>query len=93
MLTIGSDDVGPERNPGGSNDPSGRWWLLAEGDKRFILRENGARELYYMGADPFQNRSRHEEADPALIRRLTEAVEAMRAARGEERRALEATPA
>ncbi len=92
MLTSGSDDVGPEHNPGGSNDPSGRWWLLAEGDKRFILRENGAKELYRMGADPFQNRSRDEKADPALIRRLTEAVEDMRAARGEERRRLEGAP-
>jgi hypothetical protein len=25
MLISGSDDVGPELNPGGSNDPSGRW--------------------------------------------------------------------
>ncbi len=93
MLTSGSDDVGPELNPGGSNDPSGRWWLLAEGDKRFILRENGAKELYRMGADPFQNRSRHDDADPALIRRLTDTVEAMRRASGDERRALEAAPA
>ena len=92
MLTSGSKDVGPERNPGGSDDPSGRWWLLAEGDKRFILRENGAKELYRMNSDPFQNRSRDEEADPALIRRLTEAVEDMRRASGDERRALEAQP-
>jgi arylsulfatase A-like enzyme len=89
MLTSGSDDVGPEQNPGGSNDPSGRWWLLAEGDKRFILRENGAKELYWMGSDPYQNRSRHDDADPALIRRLTDTVEAMRRASGDERRALE----
>jgi arylsulfatase A-like enzyme len=93
MLTGGSKDVGPEGgNPGGSNDPSGRWWLLAEGDKRFILRENGAKELYRMNSDPFQNRSHDDEADPALIRRLTEAVEDMRRARGEERRRLEGAP-
>ncbi len=93
MLVTGSDDVGPEQNPGGSDDPSGRWWLLAEDTKRFILRENGAKELYWMGADPFQKRSRHDDADPALIRRLTDTVEAMRRASGDERRALEATPA
>ena len=92
MLVTGSDDVGPEQNPDGANNPTGRWWLLAEGDKRFILRENGAKELYRTNSDPFQNRSRDEEADPALIRRLTEAVEAMRAARGEERRRLEGAP-
>jgi len=92
MLTSGSDDVGPEQNPGGSNDPSGRWWLLAEGDKRFILRENGAKELYWMGPDPFQLRSKEDEADPALIRRLTNTVEAMREASGETRRRLEEAP-
>jgi arylsulfatase A-like enzyme len=92
LLVTGSDDVGPEQNPDGANNPTGRWWLLAEDTKRFILRENGARELYRMGADPFQNRSHHEKADPALIRRLTETVEAMRAARGEKRRRLEGAP-
>lgn len=92
MLTSGSDDVGPEQNPGGSNDPSGRWWLLAEDNKRFILRENGAKELYWMGPDPFQLRSKEDEADPALIRRLTNTVEAMREASGETRRRLEEAP-
>ena len=44
-------------NPGGSNEPSGRWWLLREGDLAFILRENGTKELYTMGTDPYQERS------------------------------------
>ena len=92
MLISGSDDVGPELNPGGSNDPSGRWWLLREGRKAFILRENGAKELYLMGSDPYQQRSKARTAKRALIGRLTDTVKAMRAASGETRRQLEAAP-
>ncbi len=89
ILVTGSDDVGPEQNPGGSNDPSGRWWLLREGEKAFILREDGTKELYLMGADPYQERSKARTADPALVRRLTDTTEAMKAASGETRRRLE----
>ena len=92
MLVSGSDDVGPLLNPGGSNDPSGRWWLLREGEIAFVLRENGEKELYRMGLDPHQLRSKHEEADPALIERLTTSVASMREAGGEERRRLEEAP-
>lgn len=92
MLVSGSDDVGPQLNPGGSNDPSGRWWLLREGEKAFILRENGAKELYWMGTDPHQERSKARTADPALIERLTTTVKDMRAASGATRRQLEAAP-
>lgn len=92
MLVSGSDDVGPQLNPGGSGDPSGRWWLLREGTKAFILRENGAKELYWMGIDPHQERSNARTADPALIARLTNSVEALRQASGETRRKLEAAP-
>jgi len=92
MLVSGSDDVGPQLNPGGSNDPSGRWWLLREGKKAFILRENGAKELYWMGTDPYQERSKARTADPALIARLTTSVKDMRVASGETRRQLEAAP-
>jgi arylsulfatase A-like enzyme len=89
MLVSGSDDVGPQLNPGGSDDPSGRWWLLREGEKAFILRENGAKELYWMGSDPYQEQSKTRTADPALIERLTNTVNAMRAASGADRRQLE----
>jgi N-acetylglucosamine-6-sulfatase len=92
MLVTGSDDVGPQLNPGGSNDPSGRWWLLREGEKAFILRENGTKELYWMGTDPFQERSKARSADPALIERLTNSVKAMREASGAARRQLESAP-
>jgi N-acetylglucosamine-6-sulfatase len=92
MLISGSDDVGPELNPGGSNDPSGRWWLLREGQKVFILRENGTKELYSMGSDRYQERSKARTADPALIERLTTSVKEMRAASGETRRQLEVAP-
>jgi N-acetylglucosamine-6-sulfatase len=92
MLISGSDDVGPQLNPGGSNDPSGRWWLLREGEKAFILRESGAKELYWMGTDPYQERSKARSADPALIERLTNTVRDMRAASGTRRRQLESAP-
>jgi arylsulfatase A-like enzyme len=92
MLVSGSDDVGPQLNPGGSNDPSGRWWLLREGEKAFILRENGAKELYWMGSDPYQERSKARTADPALIERLTTTVRAIREASAEDRRRLEVAP-
>jgi hypothetical protein len=81
--------VGPEMNPGGSNDPSGRWWLLREGRTAFILRENGAKELYRMKSDPYQERSKTRAAKRALIERLTDTVKAMRAASGQARRRLE----
>jgi N-acetylglucosamine-6-sulfatase len=92
MLVTGSDDVGWQLNPGGSNERSGRWWLLREGEKVFILRENGAKELYSMGSDPYQEWSKARSADPALIERLTTSVKDMRAASGATRRQLEAAP-
>jgi arylsulfatase A-like enzyme len=92
MLVSGSDDVGPQLNPGGSNEPSGRWWLLREKDKAFILRENGTKELYTMGTDPYQERSTHRTADPALLEHLTNTVKAMREASGTTRRQLEEAP-
>ena len=92
MLVSGSDDVGPQLNPGGSDDPSGRWWLLREGDKAFILRENAFKELYWLDSDPYQERSKTLSADPALVERLTNAVKSLRVAHGETRRQLEAAP-
>ena len=89
MLVSGSADVGPELNPRGSNDPSGRWWPLREGKAAFILRENGAKELYWMKADPHQKRSKARTAKQSLINRLTDTVKAMRQAEGQERRRLE----
>ena len=89
MLVSGSDDVGPQLNPGGSDDPSGRWWLLREGDKAFILRENGFKELYWLDSDFYQERSKARSADPALVERLTNAVKSLRQAHGETRRKLE----
>jgi N-acetylglucosamine-6-sulfatase len=92
MLVSGSEDVGPRLNPGGSNDPSGRWWLLREGQKAFMLRENGARELYLMGTDPYQELSKARTADPALVERLTNYVNNLRVASGATRRQLEEAP-
>ena len=92
MLITGSDDVGPQLNPGGANNPSGRWWLLREGAKAFILYENEEKELYWMNADPYQERNKAQDANPALVERLTDATMAMRAASGEERRRLEVAP-
>ena len=58
----------------------------------FILRENGAKELYWMGSDPYQQWSKARTAKRALIERLTDTVKAMRAASGATRRQLEAAP-
>jgi arylsulfatase A-like enzyme len=92
MLITGSNDVGGQLNPGGSNEPSGRWWLLREGDLAFILRENGTKELYTMGTDAYQERSTTRTADPALIQSLLTKVKEMRAAKGVKRRQLEEEP-
>ena len=92
MLVSGSNDVGPEMNPGGSNDRSGRWWLLREGKIAFILRENGAEELYRMKSDPYQERSKARAAMRTLIEGLTDTVKAMRTASGQARRQLEEAP-
>ena len=89
MLVARSDDVGPEENPGGANNPSGRWWLLREDEKAFVLHENGTKELYWMGVDPYQERNRARTADPALIAQLTDTTRAMISATGDERRRLE----
>ena len=74
--------TGPELNPGGSNDPSGRWWLFREGKAAIILRENGAKELYWMKSDPHSERSKARTAKQSLINRLTDTVKAMRQAEG-----------
>jgi N-acetylglucosamine-6-sulfatase len=92
MLVSGSDDVGPRLNPGDSDDPSGRWWLLREGEAAFILRENGKKELYFLDSDPYQERSVARMAEAALLERLTHYVQAMREASGEARRELEEAP-
>ena len=92
MLITGSQDVGPEMNPGGANNPSGRWWLLREGRSAFILHENGAKELYWMKSDPHQERSKARTAKQSLINRLTDSVKAMRQASGQARRRLEEAP-
>jgi N-acetylglucosamine-6-sulfatase len=89
MLISGSQDVGPEMNPGGANNPSGRWWLLREGSVAFIQHENGAKELYWMKSDPHQVRSKRKAAKRSLINRLTDTLRALRASTGEERRRLE----
>ena len=89
MLVSGSDDVGPEENPGGANNPPGKWWLLREGPKAFIMHENGAKELYWMKSDPQQLRNMRRKAKQSLINHLTDKVRAMRNAEGEKRRWLE----
>ena len=58
----------------------------------FILRENGTKELYTMGTDPYQELSTHRTADPALIQHLLTSVKEMRVASGERRRELEVVP-
>ena len=92
MLITSSNDMGGQLNPGGSDEPSGRWWVLREGDLVFILRENGTKELYTMGSDPLQERSTTRTADPALIQSLLTKVKELRAASGEKRRQLEEEP-
>jgi hypothetical protein len=62
---------------------------LREGDIAFILRESGAKELYWMRYDPHQMNNKAWSAVPSMRTRLTETVEAMRVASGEERRRLE----
>ena len=81
--------MGAELNPGGSVDATGRWWLLREPEEAFILRENVARELYWMKNDPHQERSKARGAKRAHIERLTDTVKAMKQASGEARRRLE----
>jgi arylsulfatase A-like enzyme len=89
MLITGSQDVGPQMNPGGANNPSDRGWLLREGRLAFLLYENGAKELYWMKSDPHQQRSKARTARKSLIKRLTYTVKAKRAASGQARRWLE----
>ena len=53
------------------------------------MRENRAKELYWLDSDPHQKRSKAWTTDPMLISRLTNTVKAMRGASGETRRRLE----
>jgi N-acetylglucosamine-6-sulfatase len=89
MLASGSAASGPEPNPGGAKEPSGNWWLLREGVRALILRENGHRELYWMESDPYQMRSKAESADQAMVQRMVHYAVAIRNASGDERRRLE----
>jgi N-acetylglucosamine-6-sulfatase len=89
LLVTGSNAVGPEENPGGANDPSGEWWLLRNEHKAFILRESGYKELYWVKSDPHQLDSKAWTDDRLMVDHLTDTVEAMRVARGQERRRLE----
>jgi N-acetylglucosamine-6-sulfatase len=89
MLITGSQDTGPQMNPGGAHNPSGRWWLLREGSMAFILHENGAKELYWLKSDPHQLHNERRKAKQSLINRLTVKTKAMKAAEGESRRRLE----
>lgn len=90
MLVTGSDVAGPGKpNPGGANNPSGRWWLLREGQRVFILHENGQKELYNMDTDPLQKNNRIRAAKPNLVRHLVATTKAMRSASGARRRSLE----
>jgi arylsulfatase A-like enzyme len=89
MLITGSQDTGPQMNPGGAHNPSGRWWLLREGSMAFILHENGTKELYWLKSDPHQLHNKRRKAKQSLINRLTVKTKAMRAAEGESRRRLE----
>ena len=89
MLITGSDDVGPQNNPGGAHNPPGRWWMLREGNKHFILHENGLKELYWMESDPYQLNNVRQSTDQATIDDLTDKTNALKGATGAARRSLE----
>jgi N-acetylglucosamine-6-sulfatase len=89
MLITGSQDTGPQMNPGGAHNPSGRWWLLREGSMAFIMHENGGKELYWLKSDPHQEHNKRPKAKQSLINRLTDTTKALRGAEGESRRRLE----
>jgi N-acetylglucosamine-6-sulfatase len=55
----------------------------------YVEWSGGAKELYYLSEDPYQLRSRHNTADPALVATLSARLEALRGCAGEQCRAAE----
>ena len=58
MLITSSNDVGPQQNPGGSNEPSGRWWLLREGDLCSSCARTELRSCIRWGLTPTRSGAR-----------------------------------
>jgi N-acetylglucosamine-6-sulfatase len=92
MLVSGSAAVGPQQNPGGADNPPGRWWMLREGNKHFILHENGLKELYWMDSDPHQLNNVRQSTDQSMIDDLTDKVNQLKSKSGQARRDVEDEP-
>ncbi len=58
-------------------------------DRLYVEYATGERELYDLREDPYQLENRHEEADPGLLRRMEERLDALRGCAGEECRSAE----
>ena len=62
---------------------------LRTNDYAYVEWSGGERELYDLEDDPYQLRSRYEQADPALATALSAQLEALRGCAGEQCRAAE----
>jgi arylsulfatase A-like enzyme len=50
---------------------------LRTGDYKYIEYDTGEKELYNLSVDPYELKSRHDTADPRLLRKLSERLGAL----------------
>jgi N-acetylglucosamine-6-sulfatase len=69
-----------ERGPGGQGGPGGSpdFQSIRTGTYKYVEYDNGDMELYDLTADPYEMKSIHESADPALVEDLKARLEALR---------------
>jgi hypothetical protein len=66
--------------------------MLREGNKHFILHENGLKELYWMDSDPHQLNNVRQSTDQSVIDDLTDKVNQLKSKSGQARRDVEDEP-
>ncbi len=80
-------------NPGGAYNPPGSWDMLRQGD--YMLNrytKDGAKEMYDLSEDPWENNNIVKSTPPSLVDSLSSRLEAMRSALGDQMRELEEEP-
>lgn len=84
-------EAGPFFEGAGAGEPLDRPRLEAvrTQDRLYVEYATGDRELYDLREDPYQLESQHEEADPGLLRRMEERLDALRGCAGEDCRSAE----
>ncbi len=76
-------------NPGGAYNPPGTWDMLRQNGYMLNKYASGAREMYDLSNDPWENNNVIKSASPRLVGSLTDRLKAMKSALGDRMRSLE----